>query len=159
MLQAWGWIPCFKPHSLPCLIFGYENNILFSEFYTMFFKICNVLNRKFKLEHPLEKIVTDVTYIKYSGKWYYLAGYLDLFNNKTISAVRLFYCPKWIVKSVYNFLQSLNPKTVPISFVIFRRAFFVFYHHFHSPFLLQRIYAQTNLHEYSFCASLKSRLL
>ena len=33
-----------------------------------------VLNRKFKAEKPMQKIVTDVTYIKHNGKWYYLAG-------------------------------------------------------------------------------------
>ena len=33
---------------------------------------------------PMEKIVTDVTYIKYRGKWYYLAAYLDLFNNEVL---------------------------------------------------------------------------
>ena len=30
------------------------------------------------------KIVTDVTYIKHNGKWYYLAGYLDPFNNEIL---------------------------------------------------------------------------
>ncbi len=44
----------------------------------------NVLNRKFKAEQPMQKIVTDVTYIKHNGKWYYLAGYLDLFNNEIV---------------------------------------------------------------------------
>ena len=44
----------------------------------------NVLNRKFKADRPLEKVVTDVTYIKHNGKWYYLAGYLDLFNNEIV---------------------------------------------------------------------------
>ena len=39
---------------------------------------------KFSTEQPLEKIVTDVTYIKHNGKWYYLAGYLDLFNNEIV---------------------------------------------------------------------------
>ena len=32
----------------------------------------------------MQKIVTDVTYIKHNGKWYYLAGYLDLFNNEIV---------------------------------------------------------------------------
>lgn len=32
----------------------------------------------------MQKIVTDVTYIKHNGKWYYLAGYLDLFNNEIL---------------------------------------------------------------------------
>ena len=31
-----------------------------------------------------QKIVTDVTCIKHNGKWYYLAGYLDLFNNERL---------------------------------------------------------------------------
>ena len=44
----------------------------------------NLLNRMFKAENPMQKIVTDVTYIKHAGKWYYLAGYLDLFNNEII---------------------------------------------------------------------------
>lgn len=44
----------------------------------------NLLNRKFKADQPLEKIVTDVTYIKHHGKWYYLAGYLDLFKNEIV---------------------------------------------------------------------------
>ena len=43
-----------------------------------------IVNRKFKAEQPMQKIVTDVTYIKHNGKWYYLAGYLDLFNNEIV---------------------------------------------------------------------------
>ena len=30
----------------------------------------------------MQKIVTDVTYIKHKGRWHYLACYLDLFNNE-----------------------------------------------------------------------------
>lgn len=44
----------------------------------------NLLNRKFKAEQPMQKIVTDVTYIKHHDKWYYLAGYMDLFNNEIV---------------------------------------------------------------------------
>lgn len=47
-------------------------------------RYANILNRRFKAEKPMEKIVTDVTYIKHRGKWYYLAGYLDLFNNEIV---------------------------------------------------------------------------
>ena len=32
----------------------------------------------------MQKIVTDVTYIKHKGKWHYLACYLDLFNNEIL---------------------------------------------------------------------------
>ena len=44
----------------------------------------NVLNRNFKAEKPMQKIVTDVTYIKHNGKCHYLADYLDLFNNEIV---------------------------------------------------------------------------
>lgn len=44
----------------------------------------NILGRNFKSENPLQKIVTDVTYISYRGKWFYLAAYLDLFNNEIL---------------------------------------------------------------------------
>ena len=44
----------------------------------------NILNRDFYSDKPMQKIVTDVTYIKHKGKWYYLACYLDLFNNEIV---------------------------------------------------------------------------
>lgn len=47
-------------------------------------KYPNILNRQFYAEKPMQKIVTDVTYIKHQGKWYYLACYLDLFNNEIV---------------------------------------------------------------------------
>lgn len=36
-------------------------------------KFPNVLNREFDSDKPMQKIVTDVTYIQNKGKWYYLA--------------------------------------------------------------------------------------
>lgn len=47
-------------------------------------RFLNILNREFHSDKPMQKIVTDVTYIKNKGKWYYLACYLDLFNNEVI---------------------------------------------------------------------------
>lgn len=47
-------------------------------------RYANVLNRDFKPDMPMEKIVTDITYINYKGKRYYLAAYLDLFNNEIV---------------------------------------------------------------------------
>ena len=47
-------------------------------------KYPNILNRKFYSDKPMQKVVTDVTYIKHKGKWHYLACYLDLFNNEII---------------------------------------------------------------------------
>ncbi len=47
-------------------------------------KFSNILNRNFNANKPLEKIVTDVTYIKHKSKWYYLAVYMDLFNREIL---------------------------------------------------------------------------
>ena len=47
-------------------------------------RFANILNRNFHSDAPMKKIVTDVTYIKHKGKWYYLACYLDLFNNEIL---------------------------------------------------------------------------
>ena len=47
-------------------------------------RYANILDRNFKADKPLQKIVTDVTYIKHHGKWFYLAGYMDLFNNEIV---------------------------------------------------------------------------
>ena len=60
----------------------------------------NVLNRKFKTEKPMEKIVTDVTYIKHRGKWYYLAGYLDLFNNEIV---------EWEISDTFDNFLFMKP--------------------------------------------------
>ena len=47
-------------------------------------KFANVLNRNFHSEKPMQKVVTDVTYIKHKGKWHYFACYLDLYNNEIL---------------------------------------------------------------------------
>jgi len=60
----------------------------------------NILNRQFKAERPMEKIVTDVTYIKHKGKWYYLAGYLDLFNNEIV---------EWELSDTFDNLLVMRP--------------------------------------------------
>ena len=44
----------------------------------------NILNRDFSSDRPMQKVVTDVTYIMHRNKWYYFACYLDLFNNEII---------------------------------------------------------------------------
>ena len=60
----------------------------------------NILNRNFRSDRPLEKIVTDVTYIKYNNKWYYLAGYLDLFNNEIV---------EWELSDTFDNLLVMRP--------------------------------------------------
>ena len=47
-------------------------------------EIPNVLNRQFHAQRPLQKVVSDITYLKHKGKWFYLACFLDLFNNEII---------------------------------------------------------------------------
>lgn len=44
----------------------------------------NLLNRAFHADLPLQKVVSDITYIKHKGKWYFLVCYLDLFNNEIV---------------------------------------------------------------------------
>jgi len=48
------------------------------------YRFGNILNREFRAEKPMQKIVTDVTYIRHKGKWYYLACFMDLFNNEIL---------------------------------------------------------------------------
>ena len=60
----------------------------------------NVLNRDFHSDKPMQKIVTDVTYIKNKGKWYYLACYLDLFNNEIID---------WELSDVFDNFLVMKP--------------------------------------------------
>ena len=42
------------------------------------------LKRNFSASAPLQKVVTDVTYLKHKGKWHYLAAYMDLYNNEIL---------------------------------------------------------------------------
>lgn len=45
----------------------------------------NVLNREFFAEQPLEKLVTDITYIRVGDNFVYLSAVLDLFNNEIVA--------------------------------------------------------------------------
>lgn len=47
-------------------------------------RFANILNREFYANKPLQKVVTDVTYIKHKNKWYFFACYLDLYNNEIL---------------------------------------------------------------------------
>ncbi len=60
----------------------------------------NVLNRDFYSDKPMQKLVTDVTYIKNKGKWYYLACYLDLFNNEIVD---------WELSDVFDNFLVMRP--------------------------------------------------
>ena len=60
----------------------------------------NILNRDFRSDKPMQKLVADVTYIKNNGKWYYLACYLDLFNNEIVD---------WELSDVFDNLLVMKP--------------------------------------------------
>lgn len=62
-----------RKRKLPTSVYGLEHT-----------RYPNLLHRNFKADRPMEKIVTDVTYINYKSNWFYLAAYLDLFNNEIV---------------------------------------------------------------------------
>ncbi|AZV48338.1 IS3 family transposase [Bacillus halotolerans] len=45
----------------------------------------NILNRNFQSDHPLEKLVTDITYLPYGQKQLYLSSILDVYNGEVIA--------------------------------------------------------------------------
>ncbi len=45
----------------------------------------NILDREFKAERPLEKLVTDITYFTWASKDMYLSSIMDLYNGKIIA--------------------------------------------------------------------------
>ena len=60
----------------------------------------NLLNRDFSASAPLQKIVTDVTYLKFRGKWHYFVAYLDLFNNEIL---------EWDLSDTFDNFLVLRP--------------------------------------------------
>ena len=60
----------------------------------------NLLQRDFKASAPLQKVVTDVTYLRFHGQWYYLAAYLDLFNNEIL---------EWELSDSFDNLLVMRP--------------------------------------------------
>ncbi|MGM7267430.1 IS3 family transposase [Erysipelothrix rhusiopathiae] len=46
----------------------------------------NIINRDFKSLRPLEKLVTDITYIPYGHKMLYLSTIMDLYNGEIIAS-------------------------------------------------------------------------
>lgn len=60
----------------------------------------NLLQRDFKASVPLQKIATDVTYLRFHGQWYYLAVYLDLFNNEIL---------EWELSDSFNNFLVMKP--------------------------------------------------
>ena len=47
----------------------------------------NILNRNFRSDKPLQKLCTDITYIKVKSGWLYLSVMIDLYNREIISSI------------------------------------------------------------------------
>ena len=75
----------------------------------------DILNRDFYSDKPMQKIVTDVTFIKNKGKWYYLACYLDLFNNEIVDwELRDIFDNFLVMKAAKRILEKANSTDTPI---------------------------------------------
>lgn len=46
----------------------------------------HLLKRQFQANAPLEKLVTDITYLPYGGKMMYLSSILDLYNGEIVAS-------------------------------------------------------------------------
>ena len=68
----------------------------------------NVLDRDFKENRPLEKLVTDITYIPYGSKMMYLSTIMDLYNGEIIAAT---YSDKQDLHCVLDTLSQLPKLT------------------------------------------------
>lgn len=60
----------------------------------------NWLKRNFHADMPMQKVVTDVTYLRFHGSWYYLAAYLDLYNNEIL---------EWELSSTFDNFLVIRP--------------------------------------------------
>ncbi len=45
----------------------------------------NLMNREFKATQPLQKLVTDITYLPFGGKQLYLSSILDVYNSEIVA--------------------------------------------------------------------------
>jgi len=75
----------------------------------------NVLNREFQAQKPLQKIVSDITYIKYNRKWFYFVCYLDLFNNEIVEweLSETFDC-RFVIQSARRLLEKAKHNNDPM---------------------------------------------
>lgn len=46
----------------------------------------HLLKRQFQADAPMQKLVTDITYLPYGGKMLYLSSILDLFNSEIVAS-------------------------------------------------------------------------
>ena len=72
-------------------------------------EVANVVNREFDKRAKFEVVVSDLTYIKISGKWHYLCVLLDLCGRKIIgSAVGKQHNAKLVETAIYSVQTDMN---------------------------------------------------
>jgi putative transposase len=65
----------------------------------------NQLKRKFQQEEPYAVVVSDLTYVRVAGKWYYVCLLVDLFNREMIGFSS---GPRKTAALVYKAIASLS---------------------------------------------------
>jgi len=75
----------------------------------------NILNRAFHADTPLQKVVSDITYIKHKGKWFFLVCYLDLFNNEIVEwELSDTFDNSFVIRSAKKLLEKAKSTGFPI---------------------------------------------
>ena len=75
----------------------------------------NLLKREFNASKPLQKIASDITYIKYRSKWFYLVCYLDLFNNEIVEwQLSVSFDNLFVIQSAKRLLENAKCTGYPI---------------------------------------------
>ena len=66
----------------------------------------NILARNFSSEHPMQKLVTDITYLPTNEGWLYMAAVMDLWNREIVSYRIGRYMSLDLVKNVVSQLKK-----------------------------------------------------
>ena len=75
----------------------------------------NLLNRSFYADFPLQKVVSDITYIKYRGKWFFLVCFLDLFNNEVLEwELSNTFDNRFVIHTARRLLEKAKSTNYPI---------------------------------------------
>ena len=72
----------------------------------------NILARNFSSEHPMQKLVTDITYLPTNEGWVYMAAVMDLWNREIVSYKISRHMSLGLVKDVVSKLKGLNKDTL-----------------------------------------------
>ena len=77
-------------------------------------KPMNILERNFSSERPMQKLVTDITYLPTNEGWLYMAAVLDLWNREIVSYKISHHMSLDLVKNVVSQLKNkgLNKETL-----------------------------------------------